>query len=292
MADQAEDSGGESGDIDSFEENWQQRKEAEYNHWTPQRPQNQIQLAFRNHWEVFSEYLVEDEITEGKCLEVGCGRGSISSYFADAGFDCYLLDTSVSALQTATKIFHTNSHQGHFLAGDAVNLPLESGSFDVVVSIGLLEHFSDVARVIDEQIRVLRPGGRFFGYVVPENEQNIQRYFEWINSLLKILVPLTTDDNQTEKAEVFRTDDGGDTYRRLLEERQVENIEAFGMYPIPMISHSPEFPFTLLPSPLEKLYTNIADASLRVRGMLVGKHPWTCRESIGQAFLVTCTKAK
>ncbi len=75
------------GDIESFEKSWQGRTEAYYNHWTRGAPKNQIQFAFRNHWIVFKELMNNRNFINGKrCLEVGCGRGSISSYFSYASY--------------------------------------------------------------------------------------------------------------------------------------------------------------------------------------------------------------
>ena len=62
------------------------------------------------------------------------------------------------------------------------------------------------------------------------------------------------------------------------------------MYPLPMISHSPEFPFSLLPKPIEKLLTKIFNIILSVRKKIYGRHGWICDEKFGQAFLVAFQK--
>lgn len=135
--------------IVQFDDNWKRCPEARYNHWVRGRPSNQIQLAFRQHWKLFQEMMAGEDA--GRCLEVGCGRGSISSYFADHGFDCFLLDSSKTVLETAQAIFGRNGHRATFVHGDALDIPFEADSFDVVVSIGLLEHFEDVERLLAEQ---------------------------------------------------------------------------------------------------------------------------------------------
>jgi SAM-dependent methyltransferase len=45
--------------------------------------------------------------------------------------------------------------------GDALELPVESGSVDVVISNGVLNLAPDKRRAFSEVLRVLRPGGRF-----------------------------------------------------------------------------------------------------------------------------------
>jgi SAM-dependent methyltransferase len=45
------------------------------------------------------------------------------------------------------------------VCGDGENLPLLSGSVDLVLATGLLEHVVDASRVLEEMTRVLKPGG-------------------------------------------------------------------------------------------------------------------------------------
>lgn len=284
-----------SGSVTEFDKNWQERKETKYNHWVKGTPQNQIQLAFRNHWLLFREILKGRPMKT--CLEVGCGRGSLSSYFADSGVECTLLDTSASILESAEVIFKANGHKAKFVEANALEMPFDDNSFDVVVSIGLLEHFEDIKAPVYEQIRVLRPGGTFFAYIVPERSENLQRHYRWINKILKFFSDFFLNEKKGEppKTDIFRSDFGSERYLPILEGQPVTDIEVTGMYPLPMISHSPEFPFSLLPKPLEWCLTRMFEVILWCRKILYGDRlykgsPWTCKEEIGQAFLVTFRK--
>ncbi len=275
--------------IDSFDKNWKQREEAFYNHWTKGNPKNQIQLAFRNHWKLFKEILPGNR---GKCLEVGCGRGSISSYFAENGYDCTLLDSSQNVLQIAQKIFRINNHQATFISGDTNALPFHDNDYDIVVSIGLLEHFDNIASPISEHIRALRPGGTFIGYIVPEKSGNIQRNFEFINRGLKRIFKFFGKSGSSDtKKEIFRSDYNSTKYLGVLESLSVTDIHVLGVYPLPMISHSVEFPFTLMPAVFESMLTTLFHIILSLRRLIYGRNPWMCSEKIGQAFLVYCRKS-
>ena len=47
-----------SGSLNEFDDNWKNRKEADYTHWTKQKiVSNQIQFAFRSHYKVFLEII-------------------------------------------------------------------------------------------------------------------------------------------------------------------------------------------------------------------------------------------
>jgi demethylmenaquinone methyltransferase/2-methoxy-6-polyprenyl-1,4-benzoquinol methylase len=49
----------------------------------------------------------------------------------------------------------------HWSAADALSLPFPDGMFDSVVSGFLLRNVVDLSRALNEQLRVLKPGGRF-----------------------------------------------------------------------------------------------------------------------------------
>lgn len=271
------------GDSKSFDQNWKLRKEALYNHWTPSKPENQIQLAFSQHWSLFSKILKENGITSGKSLEVGCGRASISSYFSQNNFDVTCLDLSAEVISLAQEIFRKNGHKGNFVVGDALDLPFEDKSFDVVVSIGLLEHFEDIYRPISEQYRILKDGGVFLGYIVPENKLNIQKDYEWINFILKTFSKNEENSDQ-KKVDIFRSDYGSERYLPVLKELGMKDIKASGVYPLPMISHSIDFPFSLNQPDIEKIL--VGHFANMLANNTNNDHPWLCDEKFGQAFLV------
>ena len=55
-------------------------------------------------------------------------------------------------------------------------LPFLDGSFDAVLSLGVLEHVADPAASLDELHRLLRPGGTLYIYKLP----NRFSWLEWV----------------------------------------------------------------------------------------------------------------
>lgn len=272
------------GEVDSFEKNWQERKETYYTHWTRTEPQNQIQLAFRNHWSLLNELMGSSYFKHGRrVLEVGCGRGSLSCYFSDAGYKCDLLDISEDVINRAGTIFQEHNLKAKFNVGDAEKLPFDDKSFDIVFSIGLLEHFKDCEQLIREQVRVLEDGGLLFCYVVPEYKNNLQKEYEWVNRILKGYVEDSTERTR-QKHPVWRSTVSSRDILFLLEKYGLSNVEASGVYPLPVISHSIEFPFTLMPEESEKDLVEYLTKMLEENSRKTGKHPWLCEEGYGQAF--------
>lgn len=275
------------GDSASFDTNWKNREESLYTHWTRGKVENQIQLAFRNHWTLFSELMEKEVGYNGakRVLEIGCGRGSLSCYFSDAGFDCTLVDLSASVLDVAQGIFEKNNLKAKFIVGDANNLDIPDNSFDVIYSIGLLEHFEDIEKPLKEQIRVLDEGGIWFGYIVPKYTDNVQKDYEWINDMLKGYHK-QNDETVIHKETVYRSDFGSERYVPILEKLGLKNIQVSGAYPLPMISHSIDFPFSLMPKESEKALVKHFEKMMEEHRSKTGKHPWLCEEGFGNAFLV------
>jgi SAM-dependent methyltransferase len=275
------------GDPASFDANWQNREESLYTHWTRGEIKNQIQLAFRNHWLLFSELIKNESKFNGgkKALEIGCGRGSLSCYFSDAGYDCTLVDISTNVIDIAKEIFRENKLKANFMVGDTNSLNIPDDSFDIIYSIGLLEHFENIEMPIQEQMRVLKKGGVWFGYIVPEYTDNVQKDYEWINAILKGYQE-TTKQKAIKKEEVFRSDFGSDRYIPILEKYGLNNIQTSGAYPIPMVSHSVDFPFSLMPEKSEEKFVLHLKQLLARNAEKTGNNPWLCQEGIGNAFLV------
>ncbi len=90
-----------------------------------------------------------------KILDVGCGTGRYLKLF-NPNNDLNGLDLSEQMLvQARAKV-----PQAKFTAGSAETLPFPDASFDMVMSVRMLQHMPDQKKVIQEMARVCRPGGR------------------------------------------------------------------------------------------------------------------------------------
>jgi len=105
---------------------------------------------------------VADDIKPGmKLLELGCGVGSDSAYFASLGVDVVATDFS-DVVIAQNKAKHANVT---FEVVDiAKPLPYEAKMFDVVYAHLSLHYYDEpkTAKVFKEIERVLRPGGMLY----------------------------------------------------------------------------------------------------------------------------------
>ncbi len=109
--------------------------------------------------------------TTGKLLEIGCGAGRYTRAFLHyrPDLDVFGCDISHLALNEARAADSTDKI--NYRLGDALDLPYESNSFDIVLLFDVFEHVTDVGKAADEVARVLRPGGIFHCFVPCEGNK-------------------------------------------------------------------------------------------------------------------------
>jgi 2-polyprenyl-6-hydroxyphenyl methylase/3-demethylubiquinone-9 3-methyltransferase len=86
-------------------------------------------------------------------LDMACGAGLLAPYLEGTGY------RHVGVDQSATAIRQARDHGVEVARADVRALPFRDESFDVVVAGEVLEHVPDLAAVVGEACRVLRPGG-------------------------------------------------------------------------------------------------------------------------------------
>ena len=99
------------------------------------------------------------EVAGRRVLEVGCGTGNISLALARRGAQVWGLDASLPMLARARDKAEQERLAIGWVLGPAQQLPFAAQSFDGVCCILALDFMTDRDRVLQEMVRVLRPGG-------------------------------------------------------------------------------------------------------------------------------------
>ncbi len=101
------------------------------------------------------EALAETGWKGKKVLEVGCGTGTFAYAVSCRGAEVLAIDYIESAIKEAQNTYqHKNLEYG---VGDAATI---KGKFDVIVSLGTLEHLDDPLKILKRFKRHLAPGGK------------------------------------------------------------------------------------------------------------------------------------
>lgn len=128
------------------------------------------------HWAVslepsiFAQKFIEKIKGHGKkILEIGCGNGRDSIFFARAGFNVTAIDVVPEAIKLAKANAKEAEVEVEFEVANAEKLPFKDKTFDAVFTLSVL-HATNLFKSIPETARVLVPGGLLSVYIYGDTE--------------------------------------------------------------------------------------------------------------------------
>jgi SAM-dependent methyltransferase len=104
------------------------------------------------------------EARDSPILDVGCSQGLATILLAREGHEVSGIDTQRASIEFACE--RLSKEERHvrdrvtFQVAEAQHLPFDDGSFGTVIMGEILEHLVEPAPILDEALRVLKPGGR------------------------------------------------------------------------------------------------------------------------------------
>lgn len=126
-----------------------------------------------------------DQVCNWDVLDAGCGGGRYSVAWTKLGAKSVTgVDFSEIGIQTARERTASKFSNVKFEIGDALAIPFPDNSFDCSFSNGVLHHTRDWKKGIHEMVRVLKPGGFGWLYLI----ENPGGYFWDIIEILRILM--------------------------------------------------------------------------------------------------------
>lgn len=107
-----------------------------------------------------------------KILEVGCGTGRLVKFLSDKGYEVKGCDKSPKAVRFAKKI----NKNINIIKASATSLPFPDKSFDMLISISMIEHLTkgESVRFLLQAKKVLKPKGYIF--LITPNFDSPMRY--------------------------------------------------------------------------------------------------------------------
>jgi SAM-dependent methyltransferase len=97
-----------------------------------------------------------------RLLDVGCGTAGLALAASREFREVVGVDVALRYLLIGRQRLNEGEVDIPLICANAEALPFREGVFDAVVADAVLEHVRDSARMRDETIRVLAPGGAFF----------------------------------------------------------------------------------------------------------------------------------
>jgi SAM-dependent methyltransferase len=120
--------------------------------------------AYMGHYPYLARYLDKLPVEEREVLEIGLGFGTVGQILAARGARYHGADiaTGPVAMMRDRLRWLGRADESEALEASALELPWQTETFDIVVSIGCLHHTGDLPRAVSEVHRVLVPGGTAF----------------------------------------------------------------------------------------------------------------------------------
>lgn len=194
---------------------------------------------------------IEARVPRGRVLDWGCGLGQMTWLLRRRGFEVVPFEIG-STIDHHLPDMPLTRNLDVVRAEHPTQLPFPAGSFDVVLSCGVLEHVDEFSepgneqRSLEEIHRVLRPGGYFPIYQLP------QRY-TWQEALARTLGVGYVHPRRFVASEI----------RDMLEGKgfRVESLRRNNMLPKNLSG---------MPAPVRGFYSRFARAVLAADGVLSG----------------------
>jgi len=115
------------------------------NYYRFEKFQGELLVRYLKHFSI--------ELQGKLLLDLGCGQGGFLVAFKEAGARITGLDLNV------TTMFEDGLPK---VGADALHVPFESSCYDVVVCTNLIEHLPEPELLLEEALRVLKPGGMLY----------------------------------------------------------------------------------------------------------------------------------
>lgn len=102
-----------------------------------------------------TSYILKYMPKTGKILEAGCGLARFVKYLSDKGYDVEGVEYSKKTVAMVKEL----DAELKVMQGDILDLPYETNSIDGIISLGVVEHFTEGPHEpLKEMCRVLKPG--------------------------------------------------------------------------------------------------------------------------------------
>jgi demethylmenaquinone methyltransferase / 2-methoxy-6-polyprenyl-1,4-benzoquinol methylase len=125
--------------------------------------------------------------SQARLLDLGAGTGDLVLNALRRYPDCqpFAVDFTIEMMETGKK--RAEATLLYWTAADALLLPFNEDVFDGIVSGFLLRNVSDIGQALNEQLRVLKQGGRMVSLDTTRPQKNLLTPF--INFHLRKLIP-------------------------------------------------------------------------------------------------------
>lgn len=168
--------------------------------------------------------------------ELGSGRGTTSMYLSEAGYEnITLVDLAENGFNIAKNSFNKYGFKDpSYILANVENTGIPSDTFDCVYNIGLLEHFEDPSKTLEEAYRLLKKEGMIFMPIIPKlpfSRSLLVRIFLNPISVCKQIVKSIIGYKNKDNSNIYRNDLHKDYYVNVCQKMGYKNISCISYNP-------------------------------------------------------------
>ena len=217
-----------------------------------QNPKTQVSF-FYYHYNRLIYNIISDHFESLKgldVLEIGCGRATASIYLnLKAQVNIFPTDYSENAIDIANKNLLFFGLQPNATVQNLFDMN-KSKKYDVVISLGVMEHMPDSENAYKKMLELLKPNGLMISMNVPEKYFSVQTLATPINRILitvnKLLnnadsKPWLDAKSRSKTGSVYRTYADAFSFRLSCLKAGFIDVETFEVNPFPTIDPLPDY---------------------------------------------------
>lgn len=117
-------------------------------------------LSFRARRDFSVDYIHAQAPTGACIVDLGCGAGPVLVKLDARQYQLIGMDYSTDMLQLARANLGAQAQQVFLIQGECEQIPLPSGSVDLVVCLGVISYAESIENALHEISRILKPDGQ------------------------------------------------------------------------------------------------------------------------------------
>lgn len=149
-------------------------------------------LDYERHRYATEPYILDlldlADVAGRRVVELGCGMGTDGTRFTRAGAVYTGVDLTPAGARLTRHNHLLRGLPARTIAGSGEDLPIASGSIDLVYSHGVIHHTPRIERAVNEIHRILRPGGRVHLMVYHQDSFNYRISIQLLRRLGALLL--------------------------------------------------------------------------------------------------------